>query len=93
MFPYLTRLLGFLMAAFYCVHCSFLAWKGGPLAILESLCSAMVGALHLWWLQGLILPPPVFFVLLPVSFGLHFCLEKRQERLLAAARARASVHV
>lgn len=91
--PYLSRELGYVMASFYCIHCGFLAWEPSPLGFLEAFCSSMVGALFLWWMQGLILPPLGFFILFPVSCTLHVCLEKRRERLLAVARARASVHV
>lgn len=92
-FPFMTRPLGLIMAIFYCIHAGYLSWKPGFLGFLESVCSALVGSLYLWFFQGLGLPPEAFFVVFPISFAVHMTLEKRRERLLAAARARASVHV
>ena len=81
------------MSVFYCVHVAWLQYSPGFVGSLDALCGFLVGTLYLWWLQGLMLPPEPFFVILPASFALHICLKKRREREEAADRALAMAHI
>ena len=92
-FPFMSKELGVVMGAFYCVHAGYLSFAPGLDGGLSAVCSACVAAMHLWFLHGMALPPFVFFLVLPAAIGMHVALARRRERTLALARARASAHV